>query len=486
MPDSPVTAAESADVVIVGARCAGAATAVTLARAGHHVIVLDAATLPSDTLSTHLLWPAGLAELHRLGARTAVEALGAPRLSHAYAAGAGYGITSTFPAVDGIDYALCVRRTGLDDVLVRTAITAGADVRQRCRVTDLLWSGNRCAGVRYTDSTGTVTEISTGLVVGADGRHSTVATLAGAAQPYHTVPSGRDCYYAYWRDTTGLPRDTAAQWRAGADLGTAFPCDDGLILSLVQPPTASGRTGPTAAERRYTAAIARIPELAARLDGCHRIGRVRAATGLASYFRRSTGPGWALPGDAGHFKDPVTAQGIRDALRYGRLLGEAAADHLTDADALDRALRAWERRRVVECRAIFHWTNRLARGEAMRPMEIELYRRAAADPALAQLATGIFTRTNAPGELYAPRRAAQLAFGALRHHPDTPAALRDIASEIRTGTRDAITTHTVLRGAPPTHPAAPAPDRPAPRSELRATLTVSPNPDRRAPAADDR
>ncbi|MEV6217011.1 NAD(P)/FAD-dependent oxidoreductase [Nocardia sp. NPDC051833] len=458
MLDSPVTSAESADVVIVGARCAGAATAVTSARAGRSVIVLDAAPLPSETLSTHLLWPAGLAELRTLGVLADVEALGAPRLTQAYAEGAGYGITSTFPTVDGIDYAMCVRRTGLDDVLVRAAIAAGADVRTRCRVTSVLWAGDRCAGVRYTDRTGAVVEIRAALVVGADGRHSTIARAVGADEPFLTVPSGRDCYYAYWRDHGDTPRDTAAQWRAGADLGTAFPCDDGLVLSLVQPPASRERSGPGEAERRYTDAVARIPALAARLDGCERVGRVRSATGIASYFRRSTGPGWALPGDSGHFKDPVTAQGIRDALRYGRLLGETVAATLDDPAALDRALHEWERRRIIDCRAIFHWTNRLARGEAMHPLEIELYRRATTDPELARITTGIFSRTRPPADLHTPALALRLVAGALRHQRgNAPAVVADLAREIRGATRNALITRTTLRGevprpAPPSTP----------------------------------
>ncbi|MEV0062265.1 NAD(P)/FAD-dependent oxidoreductase [Nocardia sp. NPDC050718] len=458
MLDSPVTSAESADVVIVGARCAGAATAVTSARAGRSVIVLDAAPLPSETLSTHLLWPAGLAELRTLGVLADVKALGAPRLTQAYAEGAGYGITSTFPTVDGIDYAMCVRRTGLDDVLVRAAIAAGADVRTRCRVTSVLWAGDRCAGVRYTDRTGAVVEIRAALVVGADGRHSSIARAVGADEPFLTVPSGRDCYYAYWRDHGDTPRDTAAQWRAGADLGTAFPCDDGLVLSLVQPPASRERTGPGEAKRRYTEAVARIPALAARLDGCERVGRVRSATGIASYFRRSTGPGWALPGDSGHFKDPVTAQGIRDALRYGRLLGETVAATLDDPAALDRALHEWERRRIIDCRAIFHWTNRLARGEAMHPLEIELYRRATTDPELARITTGIFSRTRPPADLHTPSLALRLVAGALRHQRgNAPAVVADLAREIRGATRNALINRTTLRGevprpAPPSTP----------------------------------
>ncbi|PWV78950.1 flavin-dependent dehydrogenase [Nocardia neocaledoniensis] len=448
MVDSPGTALEWADVVVVGARCAGSATATALAAAGRDVVVLDAATLPSDTLSTHLLWPAGLAELGRLGALAAVEALGAPRLTEAFAHGGGYGVGAAFPAVDGIDYSMCVRRTGFDDALARTAVAAGAQVRQRRRVTAVLWDGHRCAGVRYVDAAGRIGEIRAKLVVGADGRRSTVARAVGADEPFLTVPSGRDCYFAYWRDAPDAARHVAAQWRAGADLGTAFPCDDGLVLSLVQPPveTGGGR-GPGEAERRYTAALERIPPLTERLRGCERVGRVRSATGIASYFRRSTGPGWALPGDSGHFKDPVTAQGIRDALHYGRTLGEAVADVLDDPVALDAVLTEWERRRIVECREIFHWTNRLARGEAMRPLEIELYRAAVDDPDLARLTTGIFARTRRPAELYTPARALRLAAGALRHQrDDLPAVLADLARELRDAARDRHTTRTTLRG----------------------------------------
>ncbi|MGW5573663.1 NAD(P)/FAD-dependent oxidoreductase [Nocardia thailandica] len=455
MGDTPAATSERADVVVVGARCAGAATAIPLAEAGRRVVVLDAAGLPSDTLSTHLLWPAGVAELRRLGALDAVAELGAPPLTEAFAEGAGFGIASAFPAVDGIDYALCVRRTGLDAALARTAAAAGADVRPRSRVHALLWDGERCAGVRYADADGRFREIRARLVVGADGRRSTVAREVGAERPFHLVPSGRECYFAYWRDRADAPRHIAAQWRDGADLGTAFPCDGGLLLSLVQPPVSDSPRGPGEAERRYAAAIDRLPALARRLEGCERVGRVRSATGIASYFRASAGPGWALPGDAGHFKDPVTAQGIRDALHYGRLLGAAAARVLDDPAALDAALREWERRRITECREIFHWTNRLARGEAMRPLEIELYRSATADPDLAALTAGIFSRTRRPGELQTPRRAVRLAAGAVRHQRDRlPAVLTDIARELRQAVADRVVSRTTLRGTVP--PAAPA------------------------------
>lgn len=417
---------------MVGARCAGSAAALTLARLGRRVVALDAARFPSDTLSTHLLWPSGLAEIQRLGALPAVAAIGAPKLTHAMAAISGYKVAARFAPVEGIDHAMCVRRTGLDAALVRTAVAAGAEVRERCRVTDLLWEDGRCAGVRYTDPAGAEVELRAPLVIGADGRRSTVARLTGAEEPYARRPSGRDCYYAYWRDTRDDWRHIAAQWREGTDLGTAFPCDDGLLLCLVQPAAEPGRAGLGRAEARYTEAIANIPALAERLRGCERVGRVRSATEIASYFRHSSGPGWALAGDAGHFKDPVTAQGIRDALRYGRLLGEAAAPALDDPERLDAALRRWDLDRVHGCLDIYQWTNRLARGEALRPLEHALYRAADTDPEISELVIGIFSRTVEPSTFNTPARAAALAAGALWHARTAPApALLDIAREMR-------------------------------------------------------
>ncbi|MEU2038830.1 NAD(P)/FAD-dependent oxidoreductase [Nocardia niwae] len=464
MRGTPSPAIEYTDVVVVGARCAGSAAAVAFARAGREVLALDSARFPSDTLSTHLLWPAGLAELRRVGALERVLALGAPPLTTAFAEGGGYQVRSSFTPVDGVDYAMCVRRTGLDAALVATAVDAGARIREGVRVTDLLWSGDRCVGVRYADGGG-AHEVRARLVVGADGRRSTVARFVGAIRPRLSAPSGRDCYFAYWHDGAADRRHIAAQWRSGPDLGTAFPCDDGLLLSLVQPPAHPGEPGAGRAERRYHEAIERLPGLRLRLRDCHRVGRVRSATRLASYFRRSTGPGWALPGDAGHFKDPVTAQGIRDALRYGRLLGELAAPALDDPEHLDTALAAWEQLRDRECLGVYQWTNRLARGTAMRPLEIELYRRAAGDPALADAVTEIFSRTVLPDDVFTPARAAAFAAGALRRSWRAPwPVLADLAGECR----DAVSEWRQARAFTRPDPADAIQSRP-PRSVLAAS-----------------
>ena len=426
--------AERFDAVVVGCRCAGSGAAIALARAGRSVLALDRARFPSDTLSTHLLFPGGVIELARLGALERVEALGPPRLSEASMGWGPYDVCSTYtPADRGIDYALCVRRTGLDAALVETAREAGAQVRERSTVTEVLCEGGRALGVRYRDADGREYEVRAPLVVGADGRRSMVARTLGVDQPELESANGRGCYFAYWRDGGVGRRSLASQWRHGEELVTAFPCDDGLVLVLLMPPV--GRADDFAADLagEYDRTVASVPQLAERLRGATRESKVRHTLSTASYFRRSHGPGWALPGDAGHFKDPVTAQGIRDGMRFGRLLGELAAPALDDPRRLDRALARWERTRDRECMEVYQWTNRLGRAEPMSAIEAELYRRADADPELGTHLLDILARTRTPGSVLTVPRKASLALAAARRGPP---ARRAVARELRQEVRD--------------------------------------------------
>ncbi|SDU52476.1 NAD(P)/FAD-dependent oxidoreductase [Gordonia westfalica] len=376
-----VNTTEEFDAIIVGARCAGSATAIALAGRGFHVLVIDSARFPSDTLSTHLLWPSTLAEIHALGALPAVEEAGAPRLPIAEAILDEISWRTGYSPVAGIDYGMCLRRTHLDAALVRTAASLGANIRQQCRATGLIWTENRVVGLTYTDSDDREHTATAPIVIGADGRKSIVAREVGA-ETLISSRSGRSCYFAYWTDPREDLRHIASQWRVDGLLGTAFPCDDGQTLCLLQPPVEldaefHGRKVTDA----YRAGVAALPGLARRLDGAEMVSRVRSCTGIASYFRRSSGPGWALPGDAGHFKDPVTAQGIRDAYRYGRLLGEMLAPILVDRGgpdphAIDAATAEWAAQRERDCVEIYQWTNVLAAGRPPSPLEYEIYHRA--------------------------------------------------------------------------------------------------------------
>jgi hypothetical protein len=277
-------------------------------------------------------------------------------------------------------------------------------------------------------------------------RWSSGPTAAAAPSRGWSRTSGRACFYAYWRDGEPTWRGIAAQWRAGAELGTAFPCDGGLALVLLQTPATRAGEFRGDLEGAYRRTIAAIPGLARRLERCELATKVRAATGIESWFRRSSGPGWALAGDAGHFKDPVTAQGIRDALRYGRLLGEAAAPAIHDSAALDAAVAGWERGRERDCLEVYQWTDRLARGEPMTPLEAELYRQAAHDPRIVGRWLDVFSRTRRPTGFLTPARAARVVGGALRQGGDRRGVLGAVRDEVRIASADLRERRAVTRG----------------------------------------
>ena len=406
--------AESADVAIVGARCAGSAAAIALAGAGRRVIALDRASFPSDTLSTHLFFPSHYAELARLGALERVEELGAPHHLQGGLHAKGITVQGTYNAEEGLEYGGCVRRPGLDLALVETAREAGAEIREKVTVTDVVRSGaGRVCGVRWRDRDGSEGTISAPLVIGADGRRSAMAERFGS-RVHHRWPNGRMMAFAYYDDVgDGAERAVATQWRAGRELGTIFPCDGGQLVALVMPPverTAEFRADPLAAFERTVAAM---PLMAERLDGSTRATKIRTSYDHHPFFRASSGPGWALVGDAGHFKDPVIAQGIRDALRFGRLLGEAAAPALDDPARLDAALWEWERNRDAECLDSYQWGNRLGLGDDVSPVEEEAYRWLSRD-GRAHDVLDAFARRRPWGSLFSPGHALRWTAVALR------------------------------------------------------------------------
>ncbi|MEU0938443.1 FAD-dependent monooxygenase [Embleya sp. NPDC005971] len=431
-----------ADAIVVGARCAGSAAAIAMARAGRRVIALDAVRFPSTTVSTHLLFAGGVAELSRLGALDRVEALGAPHHDDAYIELPDGRARGTYSPVDGIAYGMCVRRSGLDQALVDTARAAGAEVREGARVTGLVWSGDRVTGVHVQERGAASYTLRAPLVVGADGRRSLIAREVGAGKPHTTNVNQRACYYAYYDDPRTEWRGTAAMWRTGRELGTAFPCDGGLTLVLLMPPRERADAFRLGLEGEYDRTLTLLPGLADRLAGCTRTTKIVQATDLPSYFRHSTGPGWALAGDAGHFKDPVTAQGIRDALRFGRLLGEAVAPVLDTPTRLDAATASWEHRRDHECRETYHWTNTLARSTAVSPLEETLMRSMATRPEGSRPLLDVYSRIRKPSELMTPRVLATLLARTLTHPGvDRTAVLRTALTEARSR----LATHRSLR-----------------------------------------
>jgi menaquinone-9 beta-reductase len=341
------------DAVVVGARAAGAATALLLARRGLRVLAVDRGAYGSDTLSTHALMRAGVLQLGRWGLLERIEAAGTPPVRRTVFHYGDEVLDIPIKAKDGVPALFAPRRTLLDRVLVDAAVEAGAAVRHGVRVADLVRRGTgRVEGVVLHDEAGTAREVRAGIVIGADGLRSTVASLVQAPvtrQGRHATAT----VYGYW---SGLEVD-GYHWHWGAKAAAgAIPTNDGLVLLFAG--VSARRFAEEApadvpgAYRRFLAEAA--PALAPRLGEARMVGSLRGFPGHPGYLRRPWGPGWALVGDAAYFKDPITAHGITDALRDAELLARAI-----EAGG-DEALAGYEVRRDILSRELFDVTDRIA------------------------------------------------------------------------------------------------------------------------------
>jgi 2-polyprenyl-6-methoxyphenol hydroxylase-like FAD-dependent oxidoreductase len=428
-----VDSVEQADVVIVGSRCAGTATAVPLARAGRRVVLLDKSRFPSDTLSTHVLVPNGVAELQHLGALPHVLRLDPARSRYLGLNIGDVRVLERFAPVDGIDYALCIPRPEQDLCLVTACREAGAEVREKCHVEEIVWRDGRAVGVRYRTRESTH-EIRAKLVVGADGRRSRIAAEVGSWQPYRGSRNGRGFAFRYLDDPRAgtTEGETLGVYRASDTTCLVLPCSPrGRLVVVFMAPVDDIPRFQEEGERMWARRVADDPALAQRLAGATGAGKLRATTKLVSFYRASTGPGWALAGDAGHFKDPVVGQGQRDALRHGRLLGEAVRGVLDEPAALDAALRRWERQRDRDTRSSYHWGNRESRAVAPSLLVREVFRTFSGDDA--PDASDTFNRMRKIERIIGPGRLTRALVTALgRTGADRREVLREAVSELPT------------------------------------------------------
>jgi 2-polyprenyl-6-methoxyphenol hydroxylase-like FAD-dependent oxidoreductase len=302
------------DAIVVGARCAGAPTAMLLARKGYRVLAIDRATFPTDTVSTHLIHPPGIDALRRWDLLDRVIATGCPAI-HTYAFDSGPFTLTGSPGAARADVAYAPRRTVLDKILVDAASAAGVDVREGFKVEEVIFDAGQVAGIRGRSRGGaTVTERAR-VVVGADGLHSLVSRAVGAERYREKAPL-LAAYYSYW---SGLPM--AGRFEAYTRPHRAFaawPTNDGLTLVIGGWPYSEFEANKADIEGNFLKVIDLAPDFAGRLRRARREERF-AGMAVPGYFHKPFGPGWALVGDAGYNKDFITAQGIQDAFRDAEL-----------------------------------------------------------------------------------------------------------------------------------------------------------------------
>jgi 2-polyprenyl-6-methoxyphenol hydroxylase-like FAD-dependent oxidoreductase len=330
------------DVIVVGARCAGSPTAMLLAQLGYRVLLLDRASFPSDTVSTHLVTLPGVARLDRWGLLGRVAASGCPPISRMTVRLGDVRLVGSPSAVDGVAGQYCVRRTTLDTILVEAALEAGAELREGFVVREVLFDGARVVGVRGRGPNGVETVERASLVVGADGVHSAVAE-AVQARRYAEALSLTWCCYAYW---AGVALEGAEMHISDRRAFCAFPTNDDLVCLSVAWPAAEARQFRSDVEGNFIGTLeARAPRLAGEVRNGQRVRPFVGTADLPNFFREASGPGWALVGDAGHHQDPLLAAGIAGAFRDAELLAEAIDAGLGGGEVLGGALAGYEERR---------------------------------------------------------------------------------------------------------------------------------------------
>ena len=352
---------KSYDVIVVGARCAGSPTAMLLARRGYRVLLVDRATFPSDTISTHIAHPRAVAALSRWGLLDRLVASGCPPID-TYSFDFGPFTLEGSPGTKDAAVAYCPRRTVLDKLLRDAAAEAGAEVREGFGVDNVLIEDGRVIGIR----SGGVAEHAR-LVIGADGRNSVVAETVGASRYDERAPL-LAIYFAYW---SGLPMrgrfETYIRNKRGF---AAADTNDGLTMIVGGWPQSEFAEMKRDIEGNFERMLELAPEFAERVRGAKRETRFAGAI-TPNFFRTPFGPGWALAGDAGFIKDPITAQGILDAFRDAEDCAAAADDALSGRRSWEAAMGAYQQARDADVAAMYDFTYMLA---ALEPPPPDLQR----------------------------------------------------------------------------------------------------------------
>jgi len=366
----------SQDVIIVGARVAGATTAMLLARAGLKVLVVDRATFPSDTLSTHQVQVPGCARLAAWGLMDKVIAAGTPPTRDVRFHVGSTRIDGRFPAVDGVDAMYSPRRIVLDSILVQAARDTGAEIRENVIVDSLIERDGHVAGVRIHAKSGGRQDETAPLVIGADGRNSFVAK-ATKARAYHDRSARTVAFYTYWDD---LPLATGEVHSWDRRAVGVWPTNDGLAITYCAWPASEFAGFRADPERALLETLDGAGDLGQRVGAARRVGPIRATTDLPNTVRAAFGDGWALAGDAGLVMDPITGQGIGHALRDAELLSTAVVRGLQGRRTLTSTLRRYQADRDRQSRAMFDFTVGLASFPRTTPAEQRMFEAIAARP----------------------------------------------------------------------------------------------------------
>ena len=355
------------DAIVVGARCAGSPTAMLLARKGYKVLAVDKATFPSDTISTHLVHPPGVAALKRWGLKDELVATGLEPID-TYAFDLGPVTLTGHPGTPDEPVSYGPRRTVLDKMLVDAASSSGAEVREAFTVEEIVFDAGTVSGIRGHEKGGKSVTEQARVVIGADGRHSVVARDVKPEQ-YNEKPPLLTGYYSYW---SGVPMHGRFEaYDRGDRSYAAWATNDDMTLIVGGWPMAEFEANKKDIEGNFMKMIDLVPSFSERVRAGKREDRFYGAF-VPNYFRKPFGRGWALVGDAGYNKDFITAQGISDAFRDAELCVNAIDESLSGGRSFDDAMGEYQSTRDNKVAAMYEFTCDFAKLEPPPPERQQL------------------------------------------------------------------------------------------------------------------
>ncbi len=405
------------DVIIVGARISGSATALILAGRGHRVLVVDRITFPSPTSSsTNLIHPPGVLRLRRWGILDRLGAHSIPEITHYSLQSGDARLVAPLPAVEGVGYALSPPRISLDQALAEAAVAAGAELREGVSIQEVLSENGAVVGVSgVSKSSGRMSEKAT-IVVGADGKNSRIAQLVGA-EKYRDEPVLSKSSWTYWE---GLEKESLVRtYRKSRRHPFSWPTHDGLsIVGVAWPTDAFPAGNPEQTDRSVFEAFDDVdPEFAEQLRGARRADRWLTGA-VPNFLRTSHGPGWALVGDAGATRDPITASGITHALLGAELLADAISEGLSNRP-MAQAMADYTVRRDRLVGDHYDYTRDYAKVADHSPEERALIAAMSRSPRHGQQMIGLFATIVPPDQFYTRDNFREL-FGYLGSGPEVP------------------------------------------------------------------
>lgn len=363
------------DVIIVGGRPAGATLAARLGAQGLRVLLLERTSFPSlPAASSPIIYSPAMKLLDEIGAPESEYARGTPRIRRIVAQSKAFAAVVPLPPVHGRDYAYAIDRARFDAALWEHARRwPTVEARQGYNVTDLLWQGERVAGVIGRAAKGTEERLTADLVVGADGRFSLVARKAGAAAYDVHNEHPTSLYYAYWRGVR--PYDAhgpaAVAYEGGPGYGfLVMDSADGTTAITFEGQAQRLDPAPGQVTDFYLDLLRSNPLIRARIEGAQMATKVHGMRGIGNLYRQPGGTGWALAGDAYHQHDPLDGQGIFNALFSAKALAWAIRDWRRGAKSWEAALNWYDETFRIKTYGMYQRTLAQVRDNLYSPAQL--------------------------------------------------------------------------------------------------------------------